>query len=80
MDLTQFDFIETALIEEILGIYLGRAPQSSDHKKCITDDHDPYNKILSYDRMRLGTIKIVTPTEGNIEYSLKFIPIENWLE
>jgi hypothetical protein len=80
MDLKDFEFIETALIEEILKIYLARAPQPNDHEKCITDDYDPYNKILSFDRKKIGTIKIITPTEDNIEYSLKFIPIENWLK
>ena len=73
-----FDDVESALIGDVLEKFLGRPAQLDDHAKCHTDEHDPHNKILFYDRQKLGIIKYVVPTVENIEYGLKFIPMENW--
>jgi len=59
--------------------YLNRPILPKDHENCETNDFDPYNKILFYERKKIGDIKYIIPKDGDIEYGLKFIPEKDWI-
>jgi hypothetical protein len=67
--------IESVLIDEALSKYLNRPALSEDHTKCEIGDHDPFNKILSYDNKKLGVIKYIFPTSDNIEFTIRFVQV-----